>query len=297
MSADSASDAGKNAGKGALTGVQRCEKLAKTLERLVGEGRNVCLALNPSIVATYGDKDPIALAIAPLGLTAETGKPLMREQVNGGGRAIVTDMVVQASASTHPLAEAVRGLPTTLPWAIALRASTTDAGKVWPIMTLPGTAGIWGESQWLALWQTPRDRRSMMSELPRPDATRDLLEPLDGTSWMVAAACERKLATGSTQRAVVVGANSWLIDQVAGRSGSVDGRQVALSPGNLELFENAIWYLCGRDELIAQSAAASAVAIVQPIDEHKLVRVRLAIIVGLPGLTLLLGLFYRVWRG
>jgi hypothetical protein len=96
---------------------------------------------------------------------------------------------------------------------------------------------------------------------------------------------------------VVVGANSWLIDQVAGRAGVIDGRQVSLTPGNLELLDQVVSYLCGRDDLIAQSAAATSVAMVQPIDDARLLRIRLAIIVGLPGLALLVGVLIRLWRG
>jgi hypothetical protein len=281
-----------------LSGVQRCERVGKAIEGLVAAGEAVCVAINPSIVATYGDVDPIVAAIAPLGVAAETGKPLMRSQVAGAGRTIVTDMVVQTAASGHPLAEAIRGLPTTLPWSIALRAAAAGGeATVTPLLTLPADAGLWGESQWLGLWQTPRERRQAMAELPKLDAGRDLAEPPGGTSWIVVAASERRLESGRVQRAVVVGSNSWLIDQVAARAGTVDGRRVALSPGNLELFENVVWHLCGRDELIARSAAAGQAAMVQPIAEGTLGRMRLAIVIGLPVLLLLAGVLHRAWRG
>ncbi len=298
MSPDSTAESGAKAGGQALSGVQRCERVGKAVEGLVAAGEAVCVAMNPSIVATYGDADPIVTALAPLGIGAETGRPLMRSQLAGSARSIVTDMVVQTVASGHPLAEAIRGLPTTLPWAIALRPLTGKAeATVTPLLTLPADAGVWGESQWLGLWQTPRDRRQSMTDLPRPDAGRDLAEPPGGGSWIVVAASERRLASGRMQRAVVVGSNSWLIDQVAGRAGAVDGRRVSLSPGNLELFENVVWHLSGRDELIARSAAAGQVAMVQPIAESTLGRMRLAIVIGLPTLLLLAGVMHRAWRG
>ena len=298
MSPDSTAESGARGGTPGLSGVQRCERVGKAIEGLVAAGEAVCVAINPSIVATYGDVDPIVAAIAPLGVAAETGKPLMRSQVAGAGRTIVTDMVVQTAASGHPLAEAIRGLPTTLPWSIALRAAAAGGeATVTPLLTLPADAGLWGESQWLGLWQTPRERRQAMAELPKLDAGRDLAEPPGGTSWIVVAASERRLESGRVQRAVVVGSNSWLIDQVAARAGTVDGRRVALSPGNLELFENVVWHLCGRDELIARSAAAGQVAMVQPIAEGTLGRMRLAIVIGLPVLLLLAGVLHRAWRG
>ena len=298
MSPDSTAESGARGGTPGMSGVQRCERVGKAVEGLVAAGEAVCVALNPSIVATYGDVDPIVAALAPLGVGAETGKPLMRSQAAGAARNIVTDMVVQTVASGHPLAEAIRGLPATLPWSIALKPLTgTPDATVTPLLTLPADVGIWGESQWLGLWQTPRDRRQSMSDLPKPDAGRDLAAPPGELSWMVVAASERRLESGRTQRAVVVGSNSWLIDQVAGRAGVVDGRRVALSPGNMELFEHVVWHLCGRDELIARSAAAGRVAMVQPIAEGTLGRMRLAIVIGLPALLLLAGALLRAWRG
>ena len=298
MSPDSTAESGARGGTAGMSGVQRCERVGKAIEGLVAAGEALCVALNPSIVATFGDVDPIVAALAPLGIGAETGKPLMRSQLTGAARTIVTDMVVQTGASGHPLAEAIRGLPTTLPWSIPLRplAGAADA-TVTPLLSLPADAGMWGESQWLGVWQTPRDRRQAMADPPKPDAGRDLTEPPGGASWMVVAAGERRLESGRVQRAVVVGSNSWLVDQVAGRTGTVDGRRVALSPGNLELFENVVWHLCGRDELIARSAAAGQVAMVQPIAPATLGRMRLAIVIGLPALLLLAGAMRRAWRG
>lgn len=298
MSADSASDAGKAATRGGLTGVQRCERVGKAVAGLIADGQNVCVALNPSVVATYGDKDPIAAALSPMGIGAESGKPLMREQMNGPNRVIITDLVIQTAESGHPLAASIRGLPTTLPWPVVLKNQATGANqKFIPILSVPVQMGAWGESQWLSLWQTPRERRAQITDLPRPDAGRDLVAGESKDAWVVVAAAELARDNGPPQRAVVVGANSWLIDQVAGRAGVIDGRQVSLTPGNLELLDQVVSYLCGRDDLIAQSAAATSVAMVQPIDDARLLRIRLAIIVGLPGLALLVGVLIRLWRG
>jgi hypothetical protein len=297
MSADSASDAGKAQGKGGLTGVQRCERVGKTVASLIAAGKNLCVALNPSVVATYGDKDPIAAALEPMAIGAESGKPLLREQLNGGSRVVVTDLVLQGGESEHPLGTSIRGLPTTLPWPVVIKHLPGGEATFVPLLGVPSTMGVWGESQWLSLWQTPRERRGQLSDLPVPDPARDLVpQGTDGPLW-VAAAAERTMPGSGRQRVVVVGANSWLIDQVAGRSGVVDGRQVSLSPGNLELLEQTVSYLCGRDELIARTAAATSVAMVQPIDQATLLRTRLVIILGLPALALLVGAALRLWRG
>jgi hypothetical protein len=297
MSADSASDSGK-AGPNQLSGVKRCEKVGETVAKLIREGRNVCVALNPSVVATYGDKDPIAAALAPMGIGAESGRPLLREQMSGGSRAVATDLVVQATGDAHALGGAIRGLPTTMAWAIALKELPVEGEcKRFAVLTVPASPALWAESQWLSVWQTPRDKRGLISEPPKFDAGRDLASPPSGDSWVVVMAAERHRSEGHDQRAIAVGSNSWLIDQVAGRQAPVDGRQVSVSPGNFELLDAALFYLAGRDEMIAQSASARNVAMVQPIADDKLTRIRLAISLGLPIVALLLGALVRMLRG
>ncbi len=76
-----------------------------------------------------------------------------------------------------------------------------------------------------------------------------------------------------------------------------DGRVVPVNPGNAELFEAAVLWLAGEDELVAQSAGARATPLVGDIAPGRLAAVRWALVAGLPLATLILGIAWRVTRG
>lgn len=304
MSADSASGSAQpqNAQNPtpALTGVARNEKIGATLAKLIEEGEQVLVSLNPSVVPSYGGIDPIVKPLAALGIAAESGRPLLREtQVAStpGARVLETDLAVlvrEAQVAAHPLASALRGLPVAFAWPITLSQAARDEGpKVafTPILTIEPDANMWLESQWLKLWQTPRDQRALLPDLPRFEAARDSNTPQNkDLGWVVASASERiNPVTDKPQRAVVVGTNSWLIDQVVGRQINIDGRPVNAYPGNLELLDACVSYLAFQDDLIAQSAAAQPISLIMPIEPSRLLAIRLALILGLPTLVLLLG--------
>ena len=84
-------------------------------------------------------------------------------------------------------------------------------------------------------------------------------------AWRVAVASERFEVGKPSQRLVAVGSNSWYMDAVSRQTANVDGRMVLAYPGNSEMFEAAVWWLAGQDDLIAQSPSAQAVAIIQPM--------------------------------
>lgn len=294
-----------------LTGAQRAAKLAAVLERLAGEGKNLALSVNQSAAPTYGQPDPFSPILGRFGLSADSGRPLLIEDLNPRARRIDTDVIASPAEGTHPLAGCVRGLPAMLPWAVPLsqrpiseRARLTTT----PLYVHPAGANVWAESQWLRLWQTPRDQRSLLTDLPSYDEGRDARWPdgrqtQENQDWLLAAAVERT-ELGATsrdllvQRAVVVGSNSWFIDAVTQqRIIGPDGRPGLRCPGNLELLDGAIAWLTNQDDLIAQSPSASAVALVRPIEHRALVSLRAAVMLGMPLLVLLMGGIYRVVRG
>lgn len=292
------------------TGVERAEKLGKVVTSLLARGESLCVSLNPSIVATYGETDPVVKALAPFGLTAQSGKPLLREVFNQGVRSLQTDFVVVGpqDAGKSLVAKAVSDLPVTLPWPVALNITNLDTVRWASVLRLdPKLTGVWGESQWLALWQTPRERRANISDLPKFDSGRDIAVEVSTTDartelnqGIIVAAefilsrsggvdAKRVGPLQSQQRAVVIASNAWLVDSVTQRAAMVDGRRVMLSPGNLELLEASIQFLAGRDAMIATSAAGTPPPMVTAIDEHKLLVLRWSLIAGLPGIALLIG--------
>jgi hypothetical protein len=289
--------------RGELSGLQRAELLAKALSGVVSSGKPLLVSLNPSIAPSQGGQDPLTEVIQPFGLTADSGRPLLREIATPRGPAVETDRTVQPSEGGHPLTGAVRGLPTFFPWPIAIIDRESPPGSrvtTSPLYTLPADPVTWAESKWLPIWETPRDKRGGL-ELPQFDPSDARWPEGSETNkpqfWRIAVASERFEVGKSAQRLIVVGSNSWYLDQLTRRTMTVDGRTVAAYPGNAEFFEASVYWLAGQDDLIAQSPSATAVSIVQPMDSSKLGRVRVGVIVVMPCAALLLGLLFRLIRG
>lgn len=285
-----------SAGAGQLPGPERAAKLGAALTALADAGKPLLISINPSVIATYGQPDPTVSVLERFGLSADSGKPLLKEQISAQGRNVETDQSVVAGEGTHPILRAVRGLPTLVPWPIPLKAKGANGasgGEITALTTIADDASTWGESQWLRLWQTPRAQRGTSPDLPVFDANRDVR----GGPWMVAAAAQIPGPRGTPQRLVVVGSNSWFIDQVTQRQAEIDGRVIDANPGNIELFESSVLWLAGQDDLIAQSPEAASIAIIRPIAAEQLSMIRWAIVAGLPVLVLVVGGLYRVVRG
>lgn len=310
MSADSTADSGKRGAQqtgGGQSGIERNQRVGEVVRSLLSRGESVCVGLNPSIVATYGDKDPVASALETMGIGVDSGRPLLREQMVGGSRSMATDFVAiapvvgmsQEAGAGQLIRAAVAGLPVTLPWPIALRALAGSEARAEIILSIENGRGTWAESQWLSLWQTPRDRRGLMVDMPKYDAGRDSNDSGEVQGWGVVMQSERRTPAGGgrgRQRVVAVGSNSWLIDPVAGRWAMVDGRRASVSVGNFELLDAVVSYLAFQDELISRSASARAASMVIAIDEKRLMQIRLAVVVGFPAVALLCGVVLALTR-
>jgi len=267
-------------------GAERAATLGRALERLADDGMPILLSLNPSVMPTYGQPDPVASVLARFGLEALSGTPILRDEALPTGRVVLTDHLVIPTGGEHPIAAAVRNLGVALVWPVALRR--TEAGEsatVTELMRLDAERGAWRESQWLRLWQTPRAQRPYLPDPPVFDEARD---HRDGP-WLVAAACER-----GPLRLVAIGSNNWHVDQVAFERREAEGRLVPAFPGNAELLEASIWWLAGQESLIARSAEARSPPRIRPLTERDLLALRWGLAAGLPLLVLLLG---AVWRG
>lgn len=272
------------------TGPERAQQLGRALQRLVDTGQPLLLSIYPSTLPTYGETDPTTAFLRGFGLEADSARPLLRERMTAEGRRVDAVQVLRAGDSSHPIAEAVRGLPTRFEWPIGMKV-VDGPGQVWPLYSIEDRL-TWGESQWLGYLQVPLAQHHMVPNPPSADSPRD---DRSG-SWIVAAAAERR-HEGRTQRLVVVGSNTWFVDWVLADASEVDGRIVATNPGNMELLEAAIYWLAGQDQLIAQSPTARAMPLVSDLSPGLLLALRLGAIAGLPGLVLLIGGVWRLLRG
>ncbi len=286
-------------------GAKRATKLGEVVSELAKQGKNLLISVNPSFFQTYGSPDPLAPALEHFNLVAASGRPILREEITPNGRIVQTEHTVFPDETTGVLAGAVQGLPMLMPGPVALHPKAGDPKvphSIWRLYSIPVLDRIWAESQWLPYWQTPRNQRHLMPNPPVFDDGRDIRQPLGlagerESTWLVAAAVELRHSRAPTQRLVAVGSREWFSTQAVAPRLSIDGSTAAVHPGNMELFEAAIFWLAGHDDLIAQSPSAQTVALVQPMDEKVLSGLRLTMMVGLPFAVLALGLVYRLIRG
>lgn len=285
------STAGSSAG--GPTGAQRARDLANAVQRLIDTGRPVLLNLNPSIYPTYGDTDPLAALAAPFGIEPKTGFALLRADP----AARVADPMLNAvpGGGEHPIAGALRGLTTVLPWATPIDLAPAPNAESWPVLTIGGeqAESVWAESRWLRFWSTPAEARPMLTDQP----AFDLGEDRRADAWTIAAAGQRRSAFGES-RLIVVGSNAWASDAaVTGAVRLVDGRVTTRFPGNAVMLDAAVHWLAGLDELIAPGAEARPVATVKPLNGEQLSTIRWILLGVVPGLVLLTGAAVRGLRG
>ncbi|MDQ7014467.1 MAG: hypothetical protein Q9O74_11310 [Planctomycetota bacterium] len=312
-----------------LPGPERANALGRAVSLLLARREPVLISLNPSVLPSYGERDPIAAPLADLGIIAGTATPLLRRVADTRSSRVLTEFALRAPApgdaphaphaphSAHAILEATRNLPTALSWPIPLTTAPDATVTTTPLLTIDadphvgndtdthagsdvgGDPAIWGESQWLRLWQTPAEQRQLLPDPPRFDEGVDRRVPADGGPWVVALAATRpdQAENARSGRIVVVGSNAWFADPLAFAYETTDGRVALRTPGNAELFEAAILWLAGQDELIAASASARARPLIKPLDPGTLTALRWALVAGLPLLTLGLGIVWRIVRG
>jgi hypothetical protein len=274
-----------------MNGPQRAEALAQAMDLVVDDGGSLLVSLVPSTLPGYGVDDPMLRALARFGVSAETGRPIVQRLLGSGPAQIVTQRRLEAVESEHAFYAALRGLPTVLNWPIGLKlGEPADGVAVEQTVLLQITdAESWGESQWLPLWQTDPSRRAAMPNPPMRDEGRDWTQG----AWPVGVSAElRRPGSALPQRLVVVGSFDWFFDEWTRPATIVDERVVADNPGNAELFEAAVHWLAGRDELIARSPTARATPRIGSIEPRRLSVLRWSLVGGLPGLVLLLGVIW-----
>lgn len=277
----------------------RMARMANAQNRLVEEGAPILVSLNVSTRPAIGDTDPLTECLAPLGVKSNTGLPLLRQVQTPNGRVVTADMLTtsaaQSGADAQPIARAIDGLRCHFPWAVGMAPVEGSTSRFTPIVRIIDARDVWAESEWLPFAQTSLADRPYLANPPAKDSPRD-----DGSGdWTIAAAVEVPRNGGAVmQRAVVVGCAPWFLDDVTQATlGVVDGRPVYQAPGNIELFEAAVYWLAGQDELIARSASAEAVPLIPTMSEGQLAATKWMLIAGLPVVVLLIGAAWRLIRG
>ena len=289
LSPDSSASARK---QGDLPGPKRAAALGNAVAYLLDHQLPLLVNVNPSILPSYGEPDPIVAPLEQLGLTLSTGTPLLREVVSTRDRQVRTDLTALPEPSSNPISHAIANLPIQLTWPIPITITPNASWQVTPLLEIADTGSVWAESQWLGYWQTARAQRSLLPNLPRFDADTDRRSD----QFVVAVAADRTDTPPRTGRVVVVGSNGWYANPIAFAYQTTDGRVSRTYPGNAELFEAAVLYLAGMDEQIAKSASARAIPMIVQIEPARLRVLRWVLVAGLPIGVLVLGVLWRLVR-
>lgn len=292
----------RSPGPGQPSGIERAQRIGEAVQMLFDRGESILLSVGPSVIPATGSLDPTTRCLTALGLICESGRPLVRERLTPMGRVVTTPITGVdrlSELSDHPIASAVRGLSFFMAWPIRIDPNATPVSGVTadPLLGLSDDQ-VWGESQWITLWQVGLDAQTTLQNPPSRDA-RDLVP--DSTSPApLAWAIERRMPDNAMrlQRLVAVGTHSygqfgWFADAITNEQSIIDGRPVRTHPGNIELFDASISYLAGMDQLIAQSPEARSSPMIGPIAQDRLRLTRLALAAGMPLAVLLIGV--TIW--
>lgn len=277
----------------ALSGPSRAKALAEGVRRVLDDGGSVLLGLNPSPMTAWGGEDELARTIEGFGLRAMSDRTLLVESRSSEGRIVEASTIARAADSGHAIARSLGTLPTMLRWAIPIERVDPDAPGEPLLRVVSGD--VWAEREWLGIWQSRGEGLAWRGErVPKPESG---IDDLSG-SWDVAWAATRPSPVGGgTQRLVVVGSNGWYFDSDRAGTVRVQGVTTQANPGNAQLFESALLWLSGQDELIAQGPSARAVARIGQISPGLRSAIAWGLIVGMPMVVLLLGLIWRLLVG
>jgi len=276
---------------GAATGpdIQRTESLASGIGRLISQGEAVLVTLLPSDLPALGEADPIAEAVAPIGLMPDTGRPLVTKSQTPAGMMFSVDQVVPRADPGSAVGDAIGSMPTMLKLAIPITTQNVAGVRWTPVLTVPGSADTWAEANWRVL-----GTKRASIEPPTPDPSRDGV----GGPWTICGSLERSSgAPGApAQRIVVVGGALWYADAYTHTTVEVSGRTALMFPGNAHLFQAAIAWLAHQDELIPSATDARDVPRIRALTDDQLNAIRWVLIAGVPSVALICGFLVRLGR-
>jgi hypothetical protein len=259
---------------------EEAQTIIAHLNQRMAQGDGVLMMLGINRAAMQGMPDPAAQFVQQFGITPQLDRIILRERADPNRRRTSFVRVHQFNdwSDDSPITDAIGGLsavffvasPMTLstepPQGVALKALVQLTGE-----------GLWAETD--------------PSFLQTGDAQLDADTAAD--AFTVAATAEK-----GDSRIIVVTDPAWATDYVTTNAdpglrlpnlGSVYG---AAYPGNAELFINSTLWLLDLEKLIA-SSGTQEIRRVDDIEDKSLVRLRWALLVGMPALVVAAGI--GVW--
>lgn len=252
------------------------EVIAVLKDRLAaGDAALVMLDISP--IGFTGQGDPLAPIFEPFGIKPLTDRVLLREvAVANRQMRVVPLMEIENWPVDQPITRALAGMRgaflRSMPLDIDTAAAAKNQTQVWPLVTVKRD-DVWVEKNLQTLTDAKKDPASA------------------GKAFTIAAAVESK-----TNRLVVVGDPIWATDQITSY-GSLGPGSAELTgarfPGNAEFFVNSVFWLSRMDQLIAASARSQDIRRVQPMSVATLRNIQMLTLMGMPLVTILVGV--SVW--
>ena len=257
------------------------QKLLGVTSDLIAQGESVLLSLYPSLLPRYGQRDPWAQLVAPLGIDVRTGEVIANRLGEPMDR-----RRSRWSRCSRSSPSRIRSPPHCMVSRSHCYGSCRSPGDgraqstVELIATVPPADRRWIESEW-----SPQQQQS---------AARDDQPALSESIPLVGLVERRSPLDGSRQRVLVVGSGGWMLNYVADMVMPAGGERYALLyPGNHELLLSGASWLCGLDDRIAPGPLSQEVARLGSISDGTRVTWSWILLLGIPGFIALVGI--GVW--
>jgi len=250
----------------------------ETLNEALEAGDPVMVFLGLSPMSRFGQADPLAAALEPYGIDAQTGELVITSVLdNRGQRFPSRQHLISRFPADHPITDALQGQTVNVQMGLPIELTEPNApngGEVTTTPLLRTPEDTWAETDW--------DQRR---ELPERN------EDEQAGPITVAAAAQQ-----GEQRVIAISDADFASDQYVLR------REMAITPdgqlesiervrfaGNAELFVNGVYWLAGLDNLIATGARTQDVRRFEPISEDQMAAVWWIVMGAVPVACLLVG--------
>ncbi len=255
--------------------------LLEAISGLVTEGQPLFYSLGPSLRPLAGRSDPWSEIASTLGARANSDAVIVDDIPVAEGRTERrTKMDVSVVPSESPLSQALDNQR--LGFSVAI-----------PVGPVTATSGMSSQSVLAARDGPSRSiERDWRRRTPDPRSTKMTTEPIS-----VAVAATRRDPGLQSIRAIVVGSPSWMTTGVVDSARSLGaGRDALLNPGNREFAVNGVLWLAGLDQRLGNGGSGRESPRIAAISVRDRLEYTAGLALGLPAVSLLIGLVIALWR-
>ena len=252
------------------------QKIADLLKDRLAAGDAAMVLVSVEGGAAYGVANPITDFLNTWGLTPQIDRIILQEVQQDNRRSVPSlQFIVDTWPKDLPITTALNGMQAGFRIACPILIGEAKDTAQYPLIQIKGSR----------LW-THNDLSSSQAI-----QNAKFNEADSAPSFTIGVASER-----DGKRLVTIAEPIWASDSITGLGllgpGTADLTGAAF-PGNSELFVNSVYWLAGLEDLIAASPRSQDVPRINPMSDNVLWWHQAALLAGMPGGVLLLGL--GVW--